>query len=104
MVANLLALAAPGAGYAIVKTGATTFANVSTGGGAGVWYQDEVPGGVKNGSNKAFTLAHTPSSVLFLYVNGVYQVSGGSDYTLTGNSISMIVAPLLTDVFVATYS
>ena len=46
MVANLLALAVPGNGYAIVKTGTTTFANVSTGGGATLLTSTDTPNGV----------------------------------------------------------
>ena len=47
MVANLLALAVPGAGYAIVKTGTNTFANVLTSGtGASLSTSTDTPNGV----------------------------------------------------------
>lgn len=72
--------------------------------GGNVWYQDEVPSGTKNGSNKTFTLLHAPSNVTLLYLNGQYLVSGGVDYSLSGNTITMTVAPLSTDTLVATYS
>ena len=73
-------------------------------GGSGTWYQDEVPGGVKNGSNVTFTLAHTPSSVVLLYLNGQYQVSGGADYSRSGTTITMTSAPLSTDTLTCNYS
>lgn len=79
-------------------------ATTSSGGGSGTWYQDEVPSGTKNGSNKAFTLAHTPTSVVLLYLNGQYLVSGGVDYTRVTTAITMVVAPLSTDALIATYS
>lgn len=72
--------------------------------GSTTWYQDEVPSGTKNGSNKTFTLAHTPSNVVFLFLNGQYLVGGGTDYTRTGTSITMTVAPLSSDTLTANYS
>lgn len=71
--------------------------------GAGVWYQDEVPAGSKNGINITFTLAHSPTTVVFLHLNGQYLVSG-TDYTRVGTTITMTTAPLSTDVLIATYS
>lgn len=77
---------------------------ISSTGGGGTWYQDEVPDGLKNGSNKIYTLAHAPTSVVFLYLNGQYLASGGVDYTRSGTGITMVVAPLPTDSLIATYS
>lgn len=71
--------------------------------GGGTWYQDEAVSGTKNGSNKSFTLAHSPATVVFLYLNGQIQVSG-TDYTRSGTAISMTSAPLSTDSLTATYS
>lgn len=56
----------------------------------------EVPSGSINGSNTAFTLANTPTSGSeHVYLNGLLQESGaGNDYTISGTSITMAVAPL----------
>lgn len=62
----------------------------------------QVPGGSINGSNTAFTLAHTPI-VLFLTRNGVRLQSGGIDFSITGTSITMTAAPQSGDVFNAQY-
>jgi len=56
----------------------------------------EVPSGAINGSNTAYTLANTPTSGSeHVYLNGLLQESGaGNDYTISGTSITMAVAPL----------
>ena len=56
----------------------------------------EVPSGSINGSNTAFTLANTPTAGSeHLYLNGLLQESGGgNDYSISGTSIVMSVAPL----------
>lgn len=69
---------------------------------AQVWYQDEIPSGTKNGINTSFTLAHVPTAIVFLYIQGQYQTSG-TDYTRTGTAITMTTAPLSTDTFVCNY-
>lgn len=55
----------------------------------------EVPSGSINGSNTGFTLANTPvSGSEHVYLNGMLQESGsGNDYTISGASITMTVAP-----------
>lgn len=65
-----------------------------TGGGSGdTWTVNETPSGTINGSNTVFTLAGTPSSgKLILFLNGVYQ-KPTTDYTLSGNTITMVTAP-----------
>lgn len=68
-------------------------------------YSDnELPGGTLNGVNLIFTLAHSPlpASSLRLYLNGVLQHLI-TDYTLIGNQVTMLSAPLVTDTFVAFY-
>ncbi len=79
------------------------------GGGGGTWYQDEIPTGTKNGVNKTFTLDHIPGSVMILTVNGIVQNSNasspqGADYARSGDTITMTIAPLASDNFLATYS
>jgi len=91
-------------------TGYWTYGNFGGGGGAiptaiAVLFADaEVPGGTINGSNTAFTLANSPdpSGSLELYLNGQFQTSG-TDYTLSGNAITMTVAPSTGDSLLAFY-
>lgn len=66
---------------------------------------NETPSGTINGSNTAFTLAHTPSPAasLSLYKNGQLQIAGGADYTLSGTSITYGSAPKTGDVLTASY-
>lgn len=61
----------------------------------------QVPTGTLNGSNTAFTLSHSPV-ILFLSRNGV-QLAAGTDYTLSGTSLTMTVAPQSGDTFNAQY-
>lgn len=97
----------PGQGVEIYTDGTNYFAErgMGTGGGATINFaDDETPSGTLNGSNTAFTLAHTPSpsGSLQLYLNGVLQVPG-TDFTLSGASITMTVAPASTDTLKAWY-
>jgi hypothetical protein len=65
----------------------------------------EVPTGLKNNSNKNFTLAHTP--VLgkeMVYLNGVLMNEGaGNDYTISAGTISFDDAPKSNDTILVTY-
>ena len=56
--------------------------------------QNETPSGSINGSNVTFTLAHTPyNGVVMLYYNGILLESGsGNDFTISGNTITMVYA------------
>ncbi len=56
---------------------------------------NETPAGLVDGVNKVFTLAHAPSPAasLQLYL-GVIQWDGGHDYTLVGNTITFVNAPM----------
>lgn len=45
------------------------------------WTTGEIPSGTMNGSNKAFTLAHTPVTGITLVYNNATQFYG-TDYTL----------------------
>jgi len=65
---------------------------------------NEVPSGAINASNTSFALAHTPTSGIQLYLNGVLQQPGsGKDYALSGTTITMTAAPNTGDVLLATY-
>lgn len=65
----------------------------------------EVPAGTLNGSNVTFTLANTPTSgTEMLFLNGILQNAGaGNDYTISGGTITMAVAPVSTDLLLVTY-
>jgi hypothetical protein len=58
----------------------------------------EIPSGAIDGVNTVFTLTKAPNPPLGLplYQNGLFQNQiGGVDYTLSGNTITMTVAPPL---------
>lgn len=78
----------------------TLIANLQAGTG-----QAEVPTGVINGSNTAFTLSKSPSPVgsLKLVLNGITLKAGGEDYTLAGTGITMVSGPLTGSIFLAWY-
>jgi len=60
----------------------------------------ETPGGLVNGSNVTFTLLNAPNPVgsETLFLNGLLQEPGaGNDYTISGATITMAVAPQSTD-------
>lgn len=62
----------------------------------------EIPAGAINGTNVTFTLANTPVGAidLFLYPLILRQ---GDDFTISGNTITMAVAPLTGEVLAASY-
>jgi hypothetical protein len=64
----------------------------------------ETPSGTINGSNTAFTLAQTPqeNEAVQLFLDGLYLIEG-TDYTLSGTSITMTTAPVLGQVLKAQY-
>lgn len=65
---------------------------------------DETPSGTINGTNTSFTLANPPSPAasLLLFINGVLQIQG-TDYTLSGSTITMSNAPTTGSVLNAYY-
>lgn len=66
-----------------------------------------VPSGSVNDSNVTFTLPSNPNpdSSLELRLNGVILKSGaGNDFTLSGTTITMAVAPATGDVLTASYT
>jgi hypothetical protein len=65
------------------------------GGGSGgpTFYDNETPTGAFDGSNAAFTLAHTPDAgTLKLFLNGQF-LTAGVDYTLSVATITFITVP-----------
>lgn len=70
-------------------------ANGGAGPNIGQRFSDsETPVGTINGVNTAFTLAHAPNPALslLLFVNKTLQIQG-TDYTVSGASLTMTVAP-----------
>lgn len=104
-VKSLLAVSsADGVSIVVVWADPVTHALLvkQVGGSGGVWYQDEIV--ASNTTGTSFSLLHTPTSVVFLYVNGKYLVSGvGQDYTRSGTSITLAVSLFTTDLLTATY-
>lgn len=77
--------------------------SVAGGGGSSPVYESEVPSGSVNGSNTAFTLSDTPTSgSLMLFLGGALQKEG-SDYTLSGTTITFSFAPESATVIYAFY-
>lgn len=71
---------------------------------SGAAFSTETPMGVMNGSNKLFTVSHTPIvGSLILLLNGVEQIPT-LDYSQTGFEIEYVIAPQSTDFHVAVYS
>jgi len=65
----------------------------------------EVPTGDINGSNVTYTLANTPlANTDMVYLNGLLQERGvGDDYTISGDTITFVVAPATGDILLVTY-
>lgn len=83
------------AGYVLTSNGASSDPTFQAAAAAPNDYQ-ETPSGSINGSNTAFTLAHTPSAAtnVNLFLNGVQQRQGaGNDYTISGATITYLTAP-----------
>jgi len=72
--------------------------------GPGTTFMDNVvPTGTIDGINKTFSLSNIPSSnSLHLFNGGIYQKSG-TDYNLTTNQISFIIAPTTGAILIANY-
>jgi hypothetical protein len=74
------------------------------GGGGGTVVVGESPNGAINGINVTFALANAPlAGTLALYQDGARLMGTGSDYSLTGNIIMFVVAPLTGDTLLADY-
>jgi len=87
-----------GSGTVLIGTSTTPFSGIYTQNvnGVAASYQvyNEIPSGLVNGANLAFTTLYTPvSGTSRLYRAGMRQTPAGVDYTITGNAISFITAP-----------
>ena len=65
----------------------------------------EVPSGLVNGSNVTFTLASTPDpNSVVVYLNGMrLKVGGSNDYTLSGLTLTFVLAPKTGDKILVDY-
>lgn len=61
------------------------------------------PTGTINGVNVTFTLPTTPGPVVMIFRNGILQQGGGVDYTLSGSTVTFVVAPLPGDILLTVY-
>jgi hypothetical protein len=94
------------AGLTFCNNGTTTTLSSLTGGGVSPSTPiSGAPLGAINGTNTSYSLAYTPiAGTLQLLLNGINQVLG-SDYTLSGSTITYIVTPPQTgDTLWAVYS
>ena len=90
-------------------TGDVTITNAGvtsiTGGLTSHFVTREVPSGSINGSNVTFTLANTPLvGTECIYYNGLLQnVGAGNDYTISGSTITFVIAPETSSVILVNY-
>lgn len=69
-----------------------------------LFYQNETPVGSINGSNTTFTLAGTPNPTTSLELTlGGGELSVTEDYTLSGDTITMLFAPVEGEILKADY-
>jgi len=84
----------PGDNDTSIATTAFVTAAITAAGG-GTWIE-EVPSGTLDSSNTTFTLSHTPiAGTLDLQLNIAQRE--GTDFTISGPTITMTVAPKFTD-------
>ena len=93
-----------GAGITGTNVGAAVTATVGAGAGLN-FANNETPTGSINDSNVTFTLANSPSPVLSLDIklNGALQTAGGVDFTLSGATVTFVVAPPTGSILRASY-
>lgn len=90
-----------------IGTDGTVTCSADAGGAVPNFADNETPSGSIDGTNAAFTLAHTPSPVgsLQLYKNGQLMIAGGADYTLVTATATFVAGakPKTGDVLIASY-
>lgn len=70
----------------------------------GTFVENEVPTGAVNGSNVTFTLLNTPIvGSVKLYINGIRLKAAGVGYTISGSTITMVLAPETGDILLVDY-
>jgi hypothetical protein len=90
-------------GTGLTMTGTTLTASGSL--GTSNFVTRETPSGSVNGSNVTFTLANTPTAgTEMVFLNGILQEPGaGNDYTISGGTITYLIAPLTGDKIRVSY-
>ena len=83
-----------------ITTNADGTKTITSTGASGTWYEETLAR--TDGTN--YTLAHTPTSIAFIFLNGQKIIGGGVDYTRTGASVVMTSQTLSTDIITAAYS
>lgn len=65
----------------------------------------ETPSGTVNSSNVTFTLANTPNAAtsVMLFLDGLLQKGAGSEYSISGSTITMVTAPTTGQSIYAAY-
>lgn len=89
--------------YALANGKNTLTFNASGGGSSASFSIGEVPTGTVDGLNAAFAAGHTPVvGTVAVYLNGTRQQSG-SDYTISGATITFANAPLAGSIILIDY-
>jgi hypothetical protein len=107
--ADILVGSAGNVATAVAMSGDATISNTGvitiTGGLTNHFVTREVPTGLINGSNVTFTLANTPvAGTECIFLNGLLQnVGAGNDYTISGATITFVVAPETGSVILVNY-
>jgi hypothetical protein len=84
--------------------GRITNAGNGSGGGGTAFLAGEIPSGTLNGTNTSFIVAHTPvTSSLSVVLNGQI-LTLTNDYTFSGTTITLLIAPISTDTLRINYS
>lgn len=74
-------------------TNGTNGAPGAPGGDANHWATQETPSGTKDGANKSFTLAHTPTGMVEVFWGsglGLAYMVYGEDYNYSGTALTLI--------------
>jgi hypothetical protein len=107
--ANAMAFVAPGTAGNVLTSNGAVFVSAPVG-SIGGFADQETPGGVINGVNTAFTLAHTPSVIAscigYVREGGIgafLPLMVGIDFTVVGTSLTMTQAPHLSSNFFVYY-
>lgn len=92
LVSNVGSIDFTGAGVTGSAIGSAVTENIP-GGSGGTW-TEETPTGTIDGVNTSFTLSAVPiANSLYLELARQPQVGGGVDYTLSGSTITYVIAP-----------
>lgn len=102
---NITGLVTAGTNISISGSGTSGSPYSISSTGVSVTPFSEVPSGTINSSNKIFTLANTPAAAAGVQVtlDGVVQVNG-TDFTVSGTTITFVSAPVTSSTIYAFYN